>query len=461
MIKKVIPLIIILSLLGSLAACGAPPAPPTADDADAAEEAAAAEEETAIPELPSEGELVLISEVERVTNPDADEEAIRQLVNGNSQFAFDLYAKLIQDRALQGANLFFSPYSISSALAMTYGGAEQQTEMQMAETLHFNLGPEATHPAFNALNLYLDSLNEQAQEGEEGRFQLHIANAIWGQQGDVFREDYLDLLAAHYGAGMRTLDFVSAPEASRQTINQWVSDQTEEKIPELIPQGAITPDIAMVLTNAIYFLSSWAAQFDESQTENAPFTLADQRTTVQVPMMYQQNLFGYLDLGEYLLIELPYQGHTTAMYVVLPKNDTLAEVEGILNAARFEEAVSKIEYRQLKLYMPRFNTESDFSLKQILPMMGMSDAFDAGRADFSGINGARNLFISDVIHKAVIDVNEEGTEAAAATAVMISKSSAMIDEPIEVRLDHPFLYLIADRENGTILFMGRLMNPAE
>jgi len=374
------------------------------------------------------------------------------LVDGNNAFAFDLY------RALKGerGNLFYSPYSISQALAMTYAGARDTTEKEMADTLHFILPQDRLHPAFNSLDQQLKARGQGAK-GKDGKgFRLNIVNAIWGQAGYSFLADYLDLLAQNYGAGLRTLDFRTAPEISRQTINKWVADQTEQRITDLIPPGGIDPLTRLVLTNAIYFNAAWANNFEKNLTQPAPFHLLD-GSTVDVPMMRQAERLGYAAGEGYQAVSLPYDGRELEMIVLLPDGGKFAEFEKSLDAGRAGSIIKDIVPKQVALSLPRFKFESEFSLGNVLADMGMPVAFSS-QADFSGMTGNHELSISRVVHKAFVGVDEAGTEAAAATAV-IMRATAMPVTPQEVTIDRPFIFLIRDIQTGSVIFVGRVVNP--
>jgi len=353
-------------------------------------------------------------------------------------------------------NLFYSPHSISLALAMTVAGARGETERQMADTLHFTLPQDRLHPAFNRLDLELAQRGEGA-EGKDGEgFRLHIVNAIWGQEGYEFLSEFLDVLAENYGAGLRVLDFAGAPEESRVTINEWVSDQTENRIEDLIPPGAIDPSTRLVLTNAIYFNAAWAEPFEPDLTEDGPFYLLDGRE-VSVPMMRQMASFGYAEGEGVQAVELPYDGRELSMVILLPDAGEFDTFESVLDGGRVDRMVKNLAHRQVALAMPRFEFESGFSLVDALTALGMPDAF-SGAADFSGMTGTRDLSIRDVIHKAFVSVDEAGTEAAAATAVIMGEA-AMQEEPVEVTVDRPFIFVIRDIETGTVLFVGRVVDP--
>jgi serpin B len=382
----------------------------------------------------------------------ADRDAVAE---ANAQFALDLY----HQAASQPGNLFYSPYSISLALAMTYAGAREQTAQQMAQVLHFTLPPERLHPAFNALDLALMSQVNSQQAQPATRFQLNIVNAIWGQQGYTFLPGFLDVLAENYGAGLRLLDFQQAPEPSRVAINDWVASQTNDRIRDLIPQGKITGNTRFVLTNAIYFLAQWLHQFDPKLTQPGPFHRLD-GTDVTAPLMTQTEMFEYAEGVDYQAVLLPYEGETFSMLIVLPKPGHWAAFEAGLQAAQVAAALEALELQRVAVTLPRFEFTTSLDLSQTLAAMGMTDAFDPGAADFSGMDGTRNLLLSAVLHKAFVSVDEEGTEAAAATAV-IGGVTGFPQEPVTMRVDRPFLFCIAENETRAILFAGRVVDPQE
>jgi serpin B len=395
------------------------------------------------------GELVR-SEKPRATSPQVAETDSAELVAGNSAFAFDLYQAIRAEEI----NLFYSPYSISLALAMTYAGARGETEHQMADTLHYTLPQDRLHPAFNALDLELLSRAEGG-EGEEGGFELNIANSIWGQTGYSFLPQFLDILAENYGAGLRVLDFAKEPEDSRITINDWISDETEGKIEDLLPPTSVTPETLLILTNAIYFNAAWRYPFVEDRTRDSTFYLLD-GGQVTVPMMEGTKRLGYAEGEGYQVVELPYEGGEMSMVILLPEDGRFEGFTRALDSEAVAAILENISYQDIHLTMPKFTYESQFSLKEALAAMGMPAAFSG--ADFSGMDGTRDLFIDDVIHKAFIDVDEEGTEAAAATAVVMPSAAPVL--PKDVRVDRPFVFMIRDIETEAILFLGHVVDPS-
>lgn len=377
---------------------------------------------------------------------------INEAAAGNSKFAFDLYGKL-KDKEPNG-NLFFSPYSISTALAMTYAGARGNTEKQMATALRFTLPGPHLHSTFGTLQKQL------IQDDKSRGYQLFLANALWGQKGEPVLKEFLDLTKDYYGAGFSQLDFVNETEKSRQIINHWVEEKTKEKIKELIPPGGVNNLTALVLTNAIYFKGEWKTKFEEKDTKLADFAISE-KDKVKVSLMYVEEKFKYYSDEKMQVLELPYKSNEMSMLVLLPQDKKgFKEMEDTLTAESLGGLISKMETTKVDVYLPKFKmTWGTFSLNNVLVALGMSDAFEEGKADFSGINDTANdLYISGVFHQAFIEVNEEGTEAAAATGVVLSHSIPIA--PVFCA-DHPFIFIIKDNRTGSILFMGRVMNPAK
>lgn len=387
----------------------------------------------------------------RERNPAVEENTVAALVDGNNTFALDLYQSLRS----QDENLILSPFSVSLALAMTYAGARGETETQMAETLHFP-AQDALHPAFNALDLKLEE-NDINLDKDQEPMQLNIANAVWVEQTFSFLQEYLDLIAVNYGAGIHQSDFVNNFEPTRKEINDWVSDETEEKINNLLPDGSLNADTRMVLVNAIYFKADWLDQFDANDTYDNEFNLLD-GSQVTVPMMGQDMYIPYVSGDGYQAVELPYAGNSAAMDIIVPDAGRFEEIESALTSEVFEDMLASMEQTSLIFRMPKFEFESSFSLSDQLSNLGMSAAFDRNTADFSGMTGKKDLFISKVIHKAFVAVDEEGTEAAAATAVVMETAGAAIENLVLV-VDRPFIFIIRDLESGQILFIGRVLNP--
>lgn len=400
---------------------------------------------------PDTAGCIVASDRSRVRDPAVPEADARELVAGNTTFALDLYRTLDDGRS----NLIYSPYSVSSALAMTHAGARGETEAQMARALRFTLPQERLHPAFNALDLALASRGEGAEGQDGGGFRLHVANALWGQVGSSFAPSFLDVLAESYGAGLHVVDFAQAPGQARGIINGWVAERTEDRIEDIVPEGAIQPATRLVVTNAVYFNAAWQFPFDEDETARAPFTRLD-GTSISVPMMTNHAQVRYGEGGGFQALELPYDGGELSMVLVLPSEEIGALGAGI-DLAWLEGVFASLGTRSVTMTLPKFKFESALDLVEPLGALGMPIAF-SGLADFSGIDGQGGLFLSDVLHKAFISVNEAGTEAAAATAVIIAETSA--PEPASIRFDRPFLFFIRDIATGAILFVGRVVDPS-
>ena len=383
------------------------------------------------------------------------DDGTQSIVDGLNQFNIELY-KTIKS---EGQNLIYSPYSISTALAMAWAGAKNETAKEMKETLQWSKEDLVIHQGFNYLDVALKSRGIDAEGADGNGFRLNLSNNIWGQTGFPFIPEYLDTLAVHYGAQLALLDFVHAPEPSRETINAWISDQTEERINDLIPQGAIGSSTRLVLTNAIYFNAAWQFPFEKELTvENTPFHISEIET-VNVAMMRQTEWFNYVETNEYQAVELPYDGGELSMVVVMPKGFNLINFEETLSLESIDAILASMTRTSVRLEMPRFKLEPDgISLKTILQQMGMVKAFTP-EADFKGITQAADLFISDVIHKAFINVDEAGTEAAAATAVIFVETSMPPQEPANMKIDRPFIFIIRDIETGVVLFSGNVVTP--
>ncbi len=374
---------------------------------------------------------------------------LKIVVEGNTAFALELYQKL---RGAEG-NLFLSPYSISTALAMTYAGARENTAKQMAETLHFSLEQQQLHAAFAKLESHLNAVQKK------GDIQLNVANSLWPQKDYPFLQEYLALIKECYGVLITPVDYQTAREAASKLINQWVEEKTNNKIRDLIQPGVLDVLTRLLLVNAIYFKGNWASQFEEKLTEDAPFYLLSGET-IQVPTMSQKQEFGYTEDQSLQILELPYIGNDLSMLVLLPKQaNGLAEIEKNLTVENLRKWTAQLREQEVMVFLPKFKMTSQFRLDKALISMGMSEAFDMNKANFAGMDGNPNwLYIAAVIHKAFVDVNEEGTEAAAATAVVTEVLSA---PPVTFRADHPFIFLIRENLTGSILFLGRVIDPTK
>ena len=372
--------------------------------------------------------------------------SVETVVRGNTEFALALYQKL---RTVEG-NLFFSPYSISTALAMTYAGARDNTKVQMAQALHFLLDQEQLHPAFALLEAKLGDI------GRKGHIQLRVANALWPRKGYALLEEFLAQTKQYYGVRVTTVDYGDA-ETARCTINAWVEEKTESKIQEMIPPGLLDDLTCLVLVNAIYFKGNWASQFDQSLTSDAPFWVTPDEQ-VQVPMMSQVYELRYRDGDGLQVLELPYAGDDLSMVVLLPREiGGLAALEERLTVENLGRWTSGLWQSEVQVFLPRFEIAFPFRLDGTLKSMGMVDAF-GGDADFSGMDGTKLLYIGAVLHKAFATVNEVGTEASAATAAMM-QAMGLSSPPPTFRADHPFVFLIRENSTGSILFLGRVVNP--
>jgi serpin B len=384
---------------------------------------------------------------------DADQLA---LSDGNRAFALDLYRQLTASAQQSGENLFFSPLSISVALAMTYAGARGATADGMANALHFTLPQERLHPAFGWLDLQLASRGQGAQGTDGQPFRLSVSNSLWGERQASFESAFLDTLAQNYGAGIKLLDFIASPDPSRVRINDWVAQRTEQRIRDLLPAGSVSSDTRLVLVNAVYFNAAWQSQFSATATADAAFTRLD-GTTATVPLMRQTEYFSYAAGSDYQAVELPYDGGELALLVVLPAAGQFSAFEQAFDDAKFAEIQAALASRYVNLGLPRFKLEGGFSVKTALQALGMNAAF-GDLADFSGISVSEAWRISDIYHKAYVDVDERGTEAAAATAVVVGTTSVP-PEPVVFRADRPFLFAIVDRQTDTLVFLGRVVAP--
>ena len=396
--------------------------------------------------------LVLVMSLVNVASLHAfakyDEESVSE---GNNAFVFDIYAKLKDNNG----NLFLSPFSISTALAMTYAGARGDTATQMAEVLHFALDQEHLHPAFFNLMQGLKA------EPQKSGFELSIANALWGQAGYEFHQEFIDITQRYYEAGFKEVDFKTNAEEARGIINKWVEDETKNKIKDLIRPGILTEYTRLVLTNAIYFKGKWALQFKKDETKPEEFELLTGEK-IKVPMMNQTEEFNYTENETLQVLEMPYQGDRLSMVIFLPKEKKgISQLEDALNLENIKTWLATLRKQEVIVTMPKFKMTAEFELGATLQSLGMTDAFDKQKADFSGIAPLTLkegwLYIDKVVHKAFVDVNEEGTEAAAATAVVMTEKAG---EPLLIFCaDHPFIFIIRDRRSGSILFIGRVMDP--
>lgn len=387
------------------------------------------------------------SVVNNSATPTPDAKAVAAASNA---FAFDLFARV----AGNGGNVFYSPTSLTTALAMAYAGAQGDTAAEMAKVLHFNLPPGQLHPAFANL---AEVLNDTG-----GKYQLAVANALWTQKGFPLLPGYLEIMKRDYQAGENAVDFAGNVEMARQTINRWVETQTKERIKNLISQGALTPDCRLVLTNAIYFKADWQYPFEKEATYPQDFE-SRPGSAKKVDMMHSQRFVRYGENAAGKWIELPYKGGNLSMVLVLPtQRHKLADVEQGLKAAALEQWLAGMQQQRVALALPKFRMDTAMQLASVLGKLGMPQAFSPATANFTAMANVpgQPLFIGDVIHKAFVQVDELGTEAAAATAITMRAGSAMNPEkPKEFICDQPFLCLIRDQRTGAILFLGRVSEP--
>jgi len=369
----------------------------------------------------------------------------------NNTFAFALYGRLAENSK---GNIFFSPYSISSALAMTYNGAKGATAIQMSQTLHFDTDTVR-------LNKEIQEINSSLSANANKEYELDIANALWGQKDYVFLAHFLENMRQYFEAALNKVDFINDTEGARRTINSWISSKTAGKIHELIGPRILNELTRLVLTNAVYFKGSWSLPFKERFTNESDFYVNDIKVTKARLMFEGGKEFGYCKTEGIQAVSLAYRGGNLAMLVALPEQkQDLDAMEKKITAGLFSRLISELKQQSVQVYLPRFKSSSEFELAGMLSDMGMPDAF-SGAADFSAMTGNTELCISNVIHQAVVEVNEKGTEAAAATAVVMAlKSVKMTHNPqVIFKADHPFIYFIYDTRTGIIIFMGRMMEP--
>ncbi len=378
------------------------------------------------------------------------------LVQGNSEFALDLYGQISRGEG----NRFVSPFSISCALAMTYAGAQDETAVQIAKTLRFNLPPAQLHSAFHRLITDLHSRNS-AQKGSKETYDVELltANALWCQTGERIVPDFQQRIESNYQGGLYPVDFRKDTERARRTINTWIEEQTKGKIEDLLKPQQLDSRTVLVLTNAIYFKALWDIPFSHESTAPSDFH-ASSTDKIRVDMMNLSARFRYFEDSGLQALELPYKGRALAMVILLPKSpDGLAQLESSLSAAKLENWSNKLAARKVDVSLPKFKFTQECDLKDSLAELGMPVAFDSARADFSGITGKRDFAISAVVHKAFVEVDERGTEAAAATGVVMTRTAVLAAPPVAFRADHPFCFLIRDTSTGSILFLGRLVRP--
>ena len=405
-------------------------------------------------------------EVDFVTDPELGDAALAQQVRGNVAFSIAVLEQLREEQPDE--NLFFSPYSISVALAMTYAGARGETATEMADALRYVLEGDDLNAAFGALEGEFERRNQDGEEVEapdwtddergdddDLGFQLSSANAVWPDEGLPLDDDYRELLEVYYGAGEHLVDFAGSPEEAREEINAWVAERTNDRIEDLLPADSIDESTRLVLTNAVYFLAAWEYDFDPADTEPAAFTSLDGSET-EIELMHQTSELRYADVDGHQLVELPYANDETSMVVILPAAGEFESFEESFTVDRLATMLEETARPNVDLTLPKFGIESKFSLVEVMQELGMERAFGSG-ADFSGmVDGDARLFVDDIVHQSFVEVDEEGTEAAAATAVEMVESAPA--DRVEMTVDRPFLFYVRDRPTETPLFWGRVVD---
>lgn len=383
------------------------------------------------------------------------DQQLDNFVQANNEFALAIFQQLRSENP--GQNMIFSPHSILFALAMTYAGAGGQTADEMRTVLGINQDDLSFHQNWNTLDIWLATRTKEIQANSPD-YMLRLTNAVWAQQDYPFNSSYLDLLSSYYGSGLHTIDFSGFPEPSRLEINNWVAENTSQKIIELIPEGAIKPLTRMVLVNAIYLNAPWKQAFNSEFTTKQSFFKLDQQV-VDVNMMEKTINLPYLVTDQVSMVEIPYIGDDLAMVLLMPESKSYDSFVSALDESMIADLISQETWGEVELKIPRFKAENKFQLNNVLGKMGMKQAFDPNLADFSAMAEGNNLYIDQVIHQAVIAVDEAGTEAAAATAVIILGKGFNLSEPQKITFDHPFLFFIRDTKSGSILFLGQILNP--
>ncbi|ESN95906.1 hypothetical protein HELRODRAFT_86140 [Helobdella robusta] len=383
-------------------------------------------------------------------------DSLKKLSCSNTEFGLDLYRKFSSSDA--DGNIFFSPMSISLALAMTSLGARDKTELEMKSVLKLDkMTNKDIHEHFRKL---VDDLKKS-----NDKFILHIANKLYGEKSNSFLNEFLKSCEEFYGAALEPVDFRNKAKECEATINAWVENQTNQKIRNLIAPGSLNAMTKLVLVNAIYFKGSWDIPFDESNTKEDKFYISENHTT-QISLMHFSKKKLRYSFDEELkcqILELPYEGRRLSYVIILPdlEKTKLEEVEQKLTGTILQNISNHLYTKEVNVWLPRFKLESTPNVMRALMELGLQDLFDS-RADLSNMNGEKNLFVSSILHKAFIEVNEKGSEAAGATAVIIGKKSLRHPAPsipVDFRADHPFIFSIKDIESGSILFLGKFLKP--
>lgn len=385
----------------------------------------------------------------------ATPDGINRIVNANNKFALDFYSNL---KGKERGNLFFSPYSISTALAMTYEGSHNKTAKEMQSVCYFPEDHTVRRSSFAAV---YNRLNKK-----DARYKLHTANALWVQKDYHVLMEFIETVEKYYGGKATNVDFRAATEEARKTINHWVEEKTNNKIKDLFPKDSLNDLTRLVLTNAIYFKGDWIKQFEKDKTKDEDFKVSKDKN-IKAPMMRRTDneaIFNYGETDKLQILEMLYEGEELSMIILLPKDVNLGFLEKSLTVGNLNQWKSLLKRQRVDVYMPKFTFTLKYTLNEILKKMGMPSAFTPPErpsgANFSGINGKKDLFIQLVVHQAFVDVNEEGTEAAAATGVAMRVTSLPPKRVPVFNADHPFIFLIQEKETGNILFMGRVVNPS-
>lgn len=374
------------------------------------------------------------------------QQTVDTLIEGNNKFAFDLFQQYLSDETLSNENIFYSPISVHSALSMTYEGAKGDTADEISKTLYLDENSELRLPSYARI------FNE-INKGEEN-YSLSIANALWMQKDYPVKDEYKKVITDYYGGEARNLDFIDDTDNSRETINKWVEEKTTNKIKNLFSEGSINPDTRLILTNAIYFKGDWEIQFEPKNTQKETFfTFSGKNQEVDMMKLTGES-FNYMGDENVQILEMDYKGGDVSMIIILPREGKFEDVQKMLTLDKYTEWKKDMNIKEVNVYIPKFKIETETSLKKYLVNLGIKDAFEPGIANFSGIDGSQNLYIESVIHKAFVEVNEEGTEATAATGVTVGITS--MPQVYTFRVDRPFLFFIQQKESGNILFMGRV-----
>jgi len=393
----------------------------------------------------------------RDQNPTISQADLDAQIGNNTDFSIELFRNLSGNSEFQNKNIVFSPFSISLTTAMLSAGAMNNTLDEINRAMHFNTDQLIVHNAFNNLDLaYASRAGTYSRvDNSTGELQLNITNALWGQTDYSFETAFLDTLAVNYGAGMNLVDFKTDPELARTEINQWVSTQTKDKITDAMPQGSVSVDTRLVLTNTIYLKADWLKPFSIPSTKDGDFVTLD-GSTITTPFMNQDASFSYLQAGGVTAVELPFVGESLSMLILMPDAGSFETYESTFDKTELESVISNLQNSRIKLSLPKFNFETDLPLKAELMALGIKDAFSATNADLSGIDGTKNLFVFSAVHKAFITVEESGVEAGAFTGFGVNLTSL----PPSITIDKSFLFVIRDTTNGSILFFGRVLDPS-